>query len=455
MITELQTLERLCSLVDSLAATSSRTKKAGILKTALSIQPEALLPYLDAVYDRYRQFYLTPETVSASKVSALATGTPLTVLQCLRALETRQLTGHAAIAAWKQTLRSLPEHVRGLASRILGKDLQCHVGLSTIAPIIEKQTAFRIRDFSVALGAPWVGEKVWEFVGQTWYASRKLDGVRCLTVVEHRRVSCFSRDGIEFDVLGVVKQVVLQALEADPDLDNFVLDGEIAIARSDGKDDFSGIMKQIHRKEHTIPNPRYHLFDLLPLREFRDRQGATRFQKRQARLISFCEQADPSGAVLQRVPQWKLESENQFGDLLGRVRREGWEGLILRHANGYLGSRSSDVLKVKKMHDLEARVVATTNASQLTFEADPATGEKRSVKRVMLDAAIVEYKGNRVGVGSGWSKKQRIRYHAHPEELIGQVITVQYFEETTDSKTGLPSLRFPVCKWVHGDKRSV
>jgi hypothetical protein len=32
---------------------------------------------------------------------------------------------------------------------------------------------------------------------------------------------------------------------------------------------------------------------------------------------------------------------------------------------------------------------------------------------------------------------------------------VQYFEETVDSKTGSPSLRFPTLKWVHGDERLI
>jgi DNA ligase-1 len=453
MSSEVQILESLATLVTALAATSSRKKKKQLLEEALQgKQALELLPYIDAVYDRYRQFYLTSDTVANSQVPA-ASSTPLPLLQCLHALEKRQLTGHAAIAAWKNTVRALPSSVRWVAERILSKDLQCHVGLSTMAPLVEKHTAFRIRDFSVALGETWDGERVWEFAGQTWYASRKLDGVRCVTVVEAGRVTCYSRDGIEFEVLDVVKRVVARAAKSG--FDNFVLDGEIAIASKSGKDNFSGVMKQIRRKGHTIPNPRYHLFDFLPLREFQERQGSTRFQVRQAQLIQFCDHADPEGLVLQRVLQWKLEDESRFGELLARVRREGWEGLILRHANGYLGARSYDILKVKKMHDLEARVVAVTSAPQLTFEMDPVTFEKRSVQRVMLDAALIEFKGNRVGVGSGWSKKQRIRYHKHPEELIGQVLTVQYFEETVDSKTGLPSLRFPVCKWVHGESREV
>jgi hypothetical protein len=38
---------------------------------------------------------------------------------------------------------------------------------------------------------------------------------------------------------------------------------------------------------------------------------------------------------------------------------------------------------------------------------------------------------------------------------MGKIITVQYFEESIDSKTGSISLRFPTLKFIHGEKRSV
>ena len=64
---------------------------------------------------------------------------------------------------------------------------------------------------------------------------------------------------------------------------------------------------------------------------------------------------------------------------------------------------------------------------------------------------IVNYKGYEVGVGSGFSKEQRIYYWEHPEEIIGKIIEIQCFEETKD-KQGNLSLRFPVFKRVRDDK---
>lgn len=43
----------------------------------------------------------------------------------------------------------------------------------------------------------------------------------------------------------------------------------------------------------------------------------------------------------------------------------------------------------------------------------------------------------------------------HPAEILGEIVTIQYFEETKDSKTETYSLRFPVLKHVYEGGRTV
>lgn len=81
-------------------------------------------------------------------------------------------------------------------------------------------------------------------------------------------------------------------------------------------------------------------------------------------------------------------------------------------------------------------------------------GEKES-KFDVASALYIKHKDNIVKVGSGLSKEQRLRWFDHPEEIIGKTITVQYFEETQDSKTKAYSLRFPVLKYVYENGRNV
>jgi DNA ligase-1 len=63
----------------------------------------------------------------------------------------------------------------------------------------------------------------------------------------------------------------------------------------------------------------------------------------------------------------------------------------------------------------------------------------------MLSNVYIDVKGNKeVGLGSGFSQEERIRFFKNPSLIIGHKIKVKYFEETIDTKTGKPSLRFPI-----------
>jgi len=112
----------------------------------------------------------------------------------------------------------------------------------------------------------------------------------------------------------------------------------------------------------------------------------------------------------------------------------------------YKGKRSNDILKVKKFHDEEYVVVGLDFGNHRIIE----NGEE--VKQSLLSQVFIEHKGNRVAVGSGFSKEQRKYYKENPAELVGKTITVQYFEETINDE-GIPSLRFPVVKHIYENGR--
>ena len=61
-----------------------------------------------------------------------------------------------------------------------------------------------------------------------------------------------------------------------------------------------------------------------------------------------------------------------------------------------------------------------------------------------LGALVVEFKGNTVNVGSGYSDRQRTEIWNNREDIIGRIIEVKYKEITKDKNTGLESLQFPV-----------
>ena len=96
----------------------------------------------------------------------------------------------------------------------------------------------------------------------------------------------------------------------------------------------------------------------------------------------------------------------------------------------YEAKRTKNILKVKAMQDCDLKIIG--------FEE--GTGKNKGT----LGAIIVDYKGFEVRVGSGFTDQDREYFWANRKELLGRIITVQYFEETTNKKDNSLSLRFPV-----------
>lgn len=70
----------------------------------------------------------------------------------------------------------------------------------------------------------------------------------------------------------------------------------------------------------------------------------------------------------------------------------------------------------------------------------------------MLGKVNVEFNGNVVGVGSGFTDEQRIKYWEDRDYLVNKIIEVKYKEVSTDKETGLQSLQFPIFVCEKFDK---
>ena len=73
----------------------------------------------------------------------------------------------------------------------------------------------------------------------------------------------------------------------------------------------------------------------------------------------------------------------------------------------------------------------------------------------MLGAFVLDYKGNEVKVGSGFSDKQRKSYWKKREEITGSLCEVKYKEISTDKRTKAESLQFPVFVSLRTDKNEI
>ena len=420
--------------VEASNATNSNSDKLEVLKTYT--QYESVCKALNYTYDTYKQYGVT--SANCKKKSDLM-GHPNTygsIFTLLDDLNNRVCTGHTAIA---NVNRFVHENFiyKDLIFNIIDRNLKTR----STASMINKVKPGLIPTFDVALAKAF-DEKTQKKVdwNDRWFVSRKLDGVRCLTVIDaNGEPKFFSRQGKEFLTLDNLKTDI-KALG----LKNTVLDGEVCIVDENGNEDFAGIIKEIKRKDHTIVKPYYWMFDMLSMEDFNSKTSETTFGQRITDLLDL---SLGKGLTLIGVLQQQIGNDQIFSEMMAESKANGWEGLMLRKDAAYKGKRSDEILKVKQMFDDEYVVVDLEN------DIHRVIVDGAEVEELMLKNVIIEHKGNQVRVGSGFSHEQRRHYFENPNEILGKQITVQYFEES-QSKSGEYSLRFPVIKAVYDGVRT-
>jgi len=262
---------------------------------------------------------------------------------------------------------------------------------------------------------------------------------RCICIIdENGEPKYFSRAGNEFLTLKNLDAEIISL-----GLKNMVIDGEICMLDQNGNENFQGIIKEIKRKDHTIENPFFYMFDLLTMEEFINKEGTTPFGIRNVQLDNLFYEKEFKN--IDYLPQTILLDEQMLMIHVTTAKENGWEGLMLRKDAPYQGKRSNDVLKVKQFYDAEYIVVDVENAVNRVIV------DGKEVEELMMRNVVIEHKGNRVQVGSGFSHEQKRFYFENPNEIIGKQITVQYFEESHTDK-GI-SLRFPTVKAIYENRR--
>jgi len=428
-------LKLLTNFVSELRATSSTLDKVDIIKNHTSgLRSNFLSKILLYTYHPTWQYHVTSDNLK--KYASLRNDSHSDIFDLLDDLKHRNITGHNAIGAVNSFVENYKEFEE-LIHCIVDKDLKTRAG----DKIINKAIPDLIPEFSVALAEKYEPKHVdWK---DGWYVSRKIDGARCIAIVGSNGETVFlSRTGKVFDTLGVVNDAIRSL-----GVTNVVFDGELCLVDKDGKEDFQGVMKELRKKNHTIKNPSYKIFDMVSHDEFFSKKGQSNkpYSLRYANLGSTILS---KSVYLDLLSQDRIKDSDHFEEWIGKANEYGWEGLMLRADEPYKGKRSKDLLKYKSFHDDEYEVV------------DVEMGPFRYVKNgaeceeTMLSCVTIKHKNYNVRVGSGFTIDQRQDFYKSPNKILGKTITVQFFEETRN-QNGEISLRFPTFKVLHGEKRII
>jgi DNA ligase-1 len=431
MLKEFQLLQQFITEVNE---SNQTTHKLAVLKRYAD--NEFIQKVLHYTYNPLFQYYVTPETLEKNYEEDLGTlyqfSNLFEMLDCLRS---REVTGHKAINSVNDFCYQYEES-KDLIYKIIGKDLEIRMGDTLINKVIPNL----IPTFDVALATPFEDVNP-DLNKSAYFASRKMDGVRCLAIIDDKgKCTLWSRQGKQFDTL----QLIVNDIES-LGLKSIVLDGEICLATKDGADDFQSVMKEIRRKNHTIQNPKFLMFDCIDLADFSAKKGNKPLLERLEQLQSIIPDSYERLSILE---QNIIKDYSQLEELLNDANSKGWEGLILRNNVGYEGKRSKNMLKCKTFQDSEYVVTGIEYGPFRIIE----NGIEKTIDTV--SNIKIKHKGSDVSVGSGFSLEQRMDYFENPESILGKTITVKYFQETIN-KDGKYSLRFPTLKHVYENGRTV
>jgi len=355
--------------------------------------------------------------------------------QLAESLYRRELTGHAARDAIQLAMDvATKDQWNDFYRRILIKDLRCGVSEKTVNSVAKKQKKleYAVPVFECQLShdsanheSKLTGKKIVE---------RKLDGVRCLTVIdyEQRTVTQYTRNGKVLENFKHITDYLQNYI--DEFGRSYVLDGEIM------SNSFQDLMKQVHRKDNVNASDAVlNLFDIVPLVEFK--QGkSTLGQRRRSAFLKNWENIFNDSGFITIVPQREFNldvftDEIDFKDYMKEMVEAGYEGVMIKDPDAkYECKRSTSWLKMKPFIEVSLSVTSV----------EEGTGRNVGKLGAIVCEGVDDGKRIVVNCGSGFTDEQRAEFWEAKDTLIGQVVEVRADAATrSQDSEDTWSLRFP------------
>ena len=304
-------------------------------------------------------------------------------------------------------------------------------------------------DWSVQLANTYVPGKIKP--GEWFAITEKINGVRATYFAGH----LVTRTGHKitgFDIIEDELQVLQSVLSYGDEvrtIHHSAFDGELRLQSTE--DDNTTFRKTVSIVNNEAEygkssDMRFIIFDVLPTKNFAESYWSYTYRKRLSILMRIDEIiAIKNLRHLKVVPLlYAGKDVDMIEKMLDKADSAGMEGIMINRDDTYQFKRSNGLLKYKKFKTIDLKVV----------DFEWGTGKYANT----MGALIVNYKGNHVGVGTGYTDQQRDdfrdMYLDNPDNIIGKVMEVKYKDITMDQISGLPSLQFPVFSSIREDKNT-
>lgn len=417
----MQTLIAFNEFVGEINQSNSRNYKLDILKKYRD--NDIIKKYLFFIYNPYITTGISNKKIYKSLTKDYSDNNHIQSAFDLLDYITNNNTGtDADISVCQRYLSSLGDPaIEALLIGILTKNVQLGIDILSINKILDKF----IPAFNVQLANKYFDNP--EYVeGKKFTLTTKIDGGRIIAIKKNGEVTFYTRAGQLYEGLIDLEQELLEMFP-----DNICLDGEITLLNPGNlksKEQYKETMKIVRRdgEKHGV---RMLVFDMLPADDFLNQTCSHTYEYRRAALETLFSCISPNFFTLLNNLYTGIDT-NEIQRILNAQIANGEEGIMINICDAmYEFKRTKSLLKCKKMQSIDLPIIA--------YE------EGTNSNAGKLGAFVVEYKGNKVKVGSGFSKELREEIWKNPQDYIGRTIEVQYFEETTNQQGGI-SLRFPV-----------
>lgn len=429
-------LKEVTEVVFELERTNGKLAKQEILKRNEDNVPLRMV--LEYTYDMFKVYGVgkkTIEEIESDKIKEVSFPI-LGIFPFLNSLRNRNLNTEIK-GEIKYLLNKFDtDDEREIFKRILLKDLRIGMKPKTInevyeglLPTMDIMLAKKFEDRIDKLGNV-------EFI-----VTPKLDGIRCVLIAEEDNIKLITRQGRIIDGCDDIVEEARKWLPL-----NLFYDCELLAVNNENLNskDLYQKTKKITGKKGKKEGLELHIFDVMKLDDFQRKINRVEARTRKDKLKTiekemYSEKTDGNPVYLKVVPIYAITNDvKEIKSLLDEVIDSGGEGLMLNTVDGFYDfKRSDNLLKVKKFYSIDLEIVG--------FEE----GEGRNKGR--LGAVLVDYKGHKVGVGSGFSDNDRDYIWENRDKLLGSIMEINYFEETKN-QNGELSLRFPTFERLRYDK---
>lgn len=314
---------------------------------------------------------------------------------------------------------------------VLTKDLRCNISGKTINKAIKGlisefniQQAYPINKYPLKKG--------------TWFVlEEKLNGINCSDV----NGIMLSRQGKEISNL---KHILEQLNQTS--FKGYYFNGELVRKNIDNisnGENFRLTTSIVNSDAEDKTMIDFIVFDLLPIDEFFAGKSKLKYKERLKQLIQLKSEAVEKGLINLDIPKVYYEGTDieVVDKYLDIATSEDKEGLMAIKDCEWRNKRHNGLLKVKKFLTADCEIINYMEG----------IGKYKNV----LGSFIINYKGNQVSVGSGFTDEQRQDYWTNRDKYIGRVLEVKYKEETMDKKTKLISLQFPTFVYIREKGKEV